>query len=301
MDSPPPLNPISRPAAEWEISEALVRQLISTQHPDLADLPLTWVDAGWDNIMYRLGEHWAVRLPRRQLAADLIVHEQLWLPRLAAGLPLVVPTPYRFGQPTSDYPWRWSIVPWLQGTPADISLASGYQPNFVAFLRSLHQPAPIDAPSNPYRGVPLSQRATMIAERMQRLSSQTTLISPKLETIWAEALAAPIDLPPTWLHGDLHPGNILVTQGQINGVIDWGDITAGDPATDLATVWMLFAEASVRQATLAAYGDISTATFRRAQGWAMMFGTVLLETGLADNPRHAQVGENTLLRLQEDG
>jgi aminoglycoside phosphotransferase (APT) family kinase protein len=293
-------NPIGTPAAEYEITITLVRRLLMAQHPDLAGLPLTLMDTGWDNVIYRLGEHLAVRLPRRQLAANLIEREQTWLPQLADHLPLPVPTPYQIGVPNADYPWHWSIVPWLQGVTADREAPRGAQPTFAAFLRALHRPAPADAPTNPYRGVPLTERATMVAERLQRLASQTDLISPKLEQIWTEALAAPMDMPPTWLHGDLHPRNILVENGEIRGVIDWGDMTVGDPATDLACVWMLFAEARVRRQVLAAYGTISAATYGRAQGWAFLFGIVLLDSGLVDHPRHAMIGEQTLQRLLVD-
>jgi aminoglycoside phosphotransferase (APT) family kinase protein len=292
---------IGRPPAECDIDSNLVHRLLLDQHPDLASLPLTLVDAGWDNVMYRLGEGLAVRLPRRQLAAKLIEHEQTWLPQLAAQLPLTVPTPRRVGQPALGYPWRWSVVPWLSGVAADLEAPTVNEPNFAAFLRALHQPAPADAPVNLYRGVPLTQRATMVAERMDRLASQTDLINTKLEKIWLEALAAPIDLMSTWLHGDLHPGNILVTEGQVSGVIDWGDLTAGDAATDLASIWMLFAEARQRQEVLASYGNLSAASLRRAKGWAIFFGVVLLEAGLVDNPKHARVGENTLRRVLVDG
>jgi aminoglycoside phosphotransferase (APT) family kinase protein len=293
----PPPAPIGTPAAELEITLDLVQRLLSEQHPDLADLPLASVAAGWDNVMYRLGEHLAVRLPRRQLGANLIEREQTWLPQLADRLPLPVPTPLRVGYPSADYPWRWSIVPWIPGVPADLAAPENVS-TLTAFLQALHQPAPADAPINLYRGVPLQQRAAMVTERMQRLATQTHLITPKLEQLWAEALSAPIDISPTWLHGDLHPRNILVHEGEISGIIDWGDMTVGDAATDLAAVWMLFDDAHLRQRIWIDYG-VSRATWQRAQGWAIMFGVVLLDTGLVDNPRFAMIGEQILHRLLE--
>src|SRR5262245_8026142 len=107
------------PAAEFEIDSALVSKLLESQHPDLAKLPLVDGDSGWDNAIFRLGDRFAVRLPRRASAARLISHEQRWLPKLAAHLPLPVPTPYRVGVPAIAYPWRWSVVPWLPGETAD--------------------------------------------------------------------------------------------------------------------------------------------------------------------------------------
>jgi aminoglycoside phosphotransferase (APT) family kinase protein len=285
--------------AEFALDRGFVAGLLADQHPDLAHLPLEEVDAGWDNALFRLGDRLAVRLPRRAAAAPLTAHEQAWLPRIADRLTLPIPAPYRIGIPGRGYPWRWSVVPWLGGGAADQHppLATQARP-FAAFLRSLHVPAPADAPQNPMRGVPLQARADAVEARMRRRAGATDLITPQVMDTWQAALHAPLDAPPTWLHGDLHPRNVLVEDGAITAIIDWGDITAGDCATDLAAIWMLFADAAARRAALAAYPH-SEATLRRAQGWAVFFGVVLLDTGLVDNPRHARIGEQTLRRVAE--
>ena len=292
------MTPLGTPAAEIAIDTALVAGLLSEQHPDLAHLAVQMVEAGWDNALFRLGEDLAVRLPRRAAAAPLILHEQRWLPQLAAQLPLPIPAPVRIGTPAHSYPWHWSVVPWLAGAAADQYQPEGAQAQrFAAFLRSLHTPPPTDAPVNPVRGVPLHQRATAVEARMERLASSSYYITPELRRMWHESLHAPLDTPPTWLHGDLHPRNVLVEHGAITGIIDWGDITAGDPATDLAAIWMLFADPQARQAALAAYGGLSGATLLRARGWAMLFGVMLLDSGLVDNPRNAAIGARTLQRV----
>jgi aminoglycoside phosphotransferase (APT) family kinase protein len=149
---------------------------------------------------------------------------------------------------------------------------------------------PPNAPQNAVRGVPLNQRAASVEERMQRLEIKTNLITQKLRDIWNTALNAPVDVEAKWLHGDLHPRNILVENGVLSGIIDWGDITSGDIATDLASIWMLFSDRNVREQTLAEYPDVSEATLQRALGWAILFGVMLLDTGLVDNPRHAAIG-----------
>ncbi|HEY9639833.1 MAG TPA: aminoglycoside phosphotransferase family protein [Coleofasciculaceae cyanobacterium] len=288
------------PASEIEIDVSIVSNLLAEQHPDLAHLPLQRVDAGWDNVMFRLGDQWSVRLPRRQMAATLIKNEQIWLPQLPK-LPISIPTPYRIGQPALDYPWCWSILPWLPGATADQQEPDANQAQrFAAFLRSLHIPAPSNAPCNPFRGVPLQHRAAAVAERIQQLERKTNLITPAVKRIWNQALNAPIDVEPTWLHGDLHARNILVERGLITGIIDWGDLTAGDRATDLAAIWMLFSSQNARQQAIAEYAIASEATLQRAKGWAVMFGVLLLDTGLVDNPRHAVMGERTLQRVVED-
>jgi aminoglycoside phosphotransferase (APT) family kinase protein len=288
------------PPAEVTIDAALVAGLLADQHPDLADLPLREAEAGWDNAIFRLGEQLAVRLPRRVAAAPLIIAEQTWLPLLAGDLTLPVPAPLRRGVPGRGYPWHWSVVPWLAGAPADQHEPAPEQaPLFAAFLRSLHTPAPPDAPRNPYRGCPLSDRAPVVEQRLERLAALADVITPALLQIWRAALEAPLELPPTWLHGDLHPRNILVEAGRLTAVIDWGDLAAGDCATDLAAIWMLFEAPQARRAALEAYGSPSAATVRRAQGWAVFFGSVLLETGLHDSPRFARIGEQTLRRVVE--
>jgi aminoglycoside phosphotransferase (APT) family kinase protein len=290
---------IGTPASEINIDASLVHSLLVAQHPDLAHLLLHPVDAGWDNVMFRLGDQLSVRLPRRKVAASLIEHEQTWLSQLP-NLPIPIPIPYRLGHPGQDYPWKWSILPWLAGVTVDQQEPDYDQAQrFAAFLRSLHVPAPPNAPSNPFRGVPLHYRAAFVEERMQRLEQKTSLITP-VKHIWNQALDAPIDVEATWIHGDLHPCNVLVEKGMITGVIDWGDITAGDRATDLAAIWMLFSDAQVRQQALTAYASTSAATLQRARGWAIFFGVVLLDTGLVDNPRYAAIGERILGRIAED-
>ncbi len=293
--------PIGTPASDFQISASLVRSLLEQQHPDLAHLPIQTLDAGWDNTMFRLGEQYCVRLPRREAAAALIENEQIWTPRLASRLSLPIPSPCRFGKPALGYPWKWSVLPWLPGTPADLAEPAATEAVALAeFLRSLHTPAPSDAPTNAARGVPLWRRAPGIEERMRRLSVTTDLITESVRRTWETALQAPYAESSKWLHGDLHARNTLVENGAITGIIDWGDITSGDVATDLAAIWMLFSEQSARQKALSEYADISEATLQRAKGWAVLFGVVLLDTGLIDHPRHARMGERILQRVMAD-
>lgn len=300
MSSEKSFSSIGTPLSEIEIDVPLVYGLLKEQHPDLAHLPLYPVDAGWDNAMFRLGDRFSVRLPRRQMAAPLIEHEQIWLPQLPT-LPIPVPMPCRLGKPTQRYPWRWSVLPWLTGVTADQQEPDVDQAQrFATFLRALHKAAPANAPSNSFRGVPLQHRATAVEERMQRLEQKTYLITPVIKYLWNQALNAPIDVEATWLHGDLHPRNVLVENGTITGIIDWGDITAGDRATDLAAIWMLFSNPSARQQAIAEYANASKATLQRAKGWAILLGIVLLDTGLVDHSQHAVIGEKTLRRVAED-
>jgi len=169
----------------------------------------------------------------------------------------------------------------------------------VAFLKALHTPAPDDAPPNPVRGVSLQSRAKGVEERLHRLASWSDIELAAVWPVWQAALAAPETQERVWLHGDLHARNVLVADGVISGVIDWGDVTAGDPATDLASIWMLLGERNARAEAIAAY-DADDATWARAKGWAVLFGAILLDTGLTDTPRHAVMGMRTFERLAED-
>jgi aminoglycoside phosphotransferase (APT) family kinase protein len=288
-----------KPAADIEIDATLVRSLLRAQHPDLAHLPLQLMDSGWDNAMLKLGDELAVRLPRRVAAAKLIEHEQRWLPQLAPLLPIAVPAPVRVGQPAENYPARWSIVPWLRGRNADLNEPRPDQAErLVAFQRALHRPAPADAPFNPYRGGPLRERAEQIVVRIDRLKRETNLLSDDIVRIYEDAIEAPIDVEPTWLHGDLHGGNLLVDDdGVITAVIDWGDMTRGDRATDLATLWMNLGDRTARENAMRAYHGITEATWRRAKGWAVLFGVTLATSGLAGDTRHALMARRTLERL----
>jgi len=288
------------PAADVVVDTETVRGLLRAQHPDLSDLPLQETASGWDNFIFRLGEGMSVRLPRRLASVAMLEHEQRWLPAIAPQLPVPVPAPLRMGKPGDQYPWPWSIVPWLSGKTADLApLAANQAKPLVRFLRALHVAAPADAPKNPVRGVPLQQRAIAVQERMQRLAQKTSLANSTVLKIWESALEAPPAELSTWFHGDLHPQNVLVEDGELTGVIDWADIAAGDSATDLASIWMLLPTVAARESAMAEYGRVSTGTWARALGWAINLGTLLLETGLVDNPRHAAIGEITLKRISE--
>jgi aminoglycoside phosphotransferase (APT) family kinase protein len=291
----------STPTAEVDITPGLVQALLQEQHPDLADLPIRLLDAGWDNVMVCIGDELMARLPRRAIAEELLRREQLWLPRLAPRLPLPIPAPVRTGVPGEGYPFVWSILPWIAGEAADLAPPDPSEaPVLARFLKAVHQPAPTHAPSNPVRDCPLSGKQEAVERRMATLKRETDAITPEVEAIWTRALATPIDLPRTWIAGDVHARNVIVQDGKLAAFIDWGDICAGDAATDLSSIWSLFDDAAARKAAIAAYG-MSEATLARAMGWSVFYGAILLDTGRRDTPRHAAMGAAILRRLTEDG
>jgi aminoglycoside phosphotransferase (APT) family kinase protein len=301
------------PTAEHEVTADLVRRLVAAQHPDLARLPVKPLANGWDNALFRLGDELVARLPRRTLGAHIVLNEQRWLPVVAPRLPLPVPVPVRTGEPGEGYPWPWSVTAFLPGTPA--ADGAPFDPARAAadlgtFFGRLHAPAPPDAPANPYRGVPLADRGESLARNLELLAGPVDRAA--VLAAWAAALAVPPwGGPPLWLHGDPHPANILIRDGAVSGVLDFGDITAGDPAADLSLAWMLLPpgwHGDFRAAYARTVGSDSTAgwggpgarrdaagddTWARARGWAVNLAVVFLAWS-ADNPRLHAVGRQTL-------
>lgn len=281
------------PPREVEVSAELAAALLADQHPDLAALPIAHVEDGWDNVMFRLGEALALRMPRRMAGGLLILAEQRWLPQIAPRLPLPTPVPLRIGEPGRGYPFRWSVVPWLEGAPSDLAPPDADQGEaLAAFLRALHQPAPEDAPYNAYRGsISLEERAATFEQRRAEAEAMHGAIDPALRRAWEAGAAAPIDAPRTWFHGDLHGRNVLVKDGRLSGVIDWGDMGAGDPACDLAAIWLLLPDEGARRRAMAAY-PASEATWARARGWAALMIAMLL--AITNNPRMPAMGKRML-------
>ncbi|MGN6327000.1 aminoglycoside phosphotransferase family protein [Pseudolysinimonas sp.] len=265
------------PPSEVDITPELVAALLRTQHPDFAG-EVRFVAHGWDNDIYRVGDRLAVRMPRRELAVPLVANEQRWLAELAPHLTVPVPVAVAAGAPGAGYPWPWSVLPWFDGDPADrltpVERRALAEPLAEALL-SLHRPAPPDAPVNPYRGVPLGQRDASVRERIAALDDDSR--GAALQE-WETASAAAPNAVPVWVHGDLHPGNVLVgPDREIAAIIDFGDMSGGDPAVDLAAAWLFFDPVG-RDAFRARIDRTGrdAALWRRARGWALAFALGLL-------------------------
>lgn len=280
--------------AEVSIDAALVRRLVDSQFPRWSDLPLRPVaSAGTDNALLRLGEEMVVRLPRIAAATQQAAKEHRWLPRLAPLLPLPIPTPVGRGTPGDGYPWSWSVYGWLPGevgTAGSCADPTGSARALAGFIAALQRiPAdggPIPGEHNFHRGEPLSTRD--VATRASIATLDDPVEAAAATRAWEEALGAPTwDGPPTWIHGDLHAGNILLTHGTVSAVIDFGGLAIGDPACDLMAAWT-FLPARAREvfrAALAAAGvAVADSAWARARGWALSMAVIALPYYRSRNP-----------------
>ena len=221
------------PDTENEITADLIADLLREQHPDLADLPLTFGARGWDNQLWRLGDDLAVRLPRPTQDGELLLKEHTLLPAMAPHLPLQIPVPQRLGQPSERFPCPWIVTTWVAGEPADRAPATrGAEAadTLAAFLTALHQPAPWDAPAGgDPRGGPLADVGEGVADSLKEATDRGLISDPDaVREVWDDALSAPDWTGPAlWLHADLHPANVLTSDGNFCGVVDFGDMRAG--------------------------------------------------------------------------
>jgi aminoglycoside phosphotransferase (APT) family kinase protein len=267
------------------------------QHPDLADLELKEVVGGWGNQMWRLGEDLAVRMPRIEGAPELLLKEHRLVPDIAARVPLPVQTPVRLGKPSDRFPRTWLVTTWVAGEPADHApITDPAAADVLAdFLLALHTEAPADAPVSDRTGLPPSLGFTEVHEYVGR--------GEEMRAVWADAIAAPAwDGPPVWLHGDLHPANVVVADGTLAGVIDFGEVCAGDPATDLAAAWILLPAGAANRFFERYPAD--DGTVRRARGWAVQRALFLIAMGIngdkglpGGKPHWGPVGLKALERL----
>jgi len=261
-------------ADEVDSDVSLVRRLLMAQFPQWAGLPIDPVlDAGTDNTIYRLGDDKAVRLPRRLKNSVQLEKERRWLPALAPLLPLAIPVPLAVGQPGDGYPFAWSVYPWLEGETASVERIADQSKaatDLAGFIGALQGVDPTDGPRpgehNSMRGVPLATRDA--ATRAAIASLEGVIEVDAVIAAWEGALAAPEwGGAPVWIHGDLDARNMLVLNGRLSAVIDFGCLGVGDPACDVMVAWKVFS-ADARDVFRTALA-VDDATWSRARGWAL--------------------------------
>jgi aminoglycoside phosphotransferase (APT) family kinase protein len=285
---------MSWPAAEVPIDAALVSSLLRAQFPEFANLDCYRVNEGFDNSVWRLGEELVIRLPRHQLAATLIENELRWLPEVVRHVSLATPLPLRAGAATNEFPWPWLIASWHDGEPGDgvnQHVRGRSAKEMANFLRAIHTEAPTDAPFNPYRSVALASRESSLYSRLEDVGEIVNF--ENVESLWKSVRDTPRgDRPDHWLHGDFHPGNTIYRNGSLIGVIDFGDMCAGDPAVDLAGGLLSLPYESLSE-FFDTYERCDGATLRRTIGWSIFFG-VMFVSYARDRANYLGIGQLAL-------
>lgn len=277
---------------EVPIDEPLVRSLLRRQFPHLAGRDLSRVRShGTDNALYRIGDGLVARLPRIHWAVDAVIREYTWLPRLAPHLPGEIPEPVALGQPGDGYPHPWAIYRWLDGHNPDADEAATLVNDLSQVLRALRLIAVHDDTPRSNRGGPLRRRDDATRTALAELGDPADLVD-----MWDDALTVP-DWPhaPVWLHADLAPGNLLVRDGRLAAVIDFGLAGTGDPAVDLIPAWTVFDRRGRDAFREAMQPDHDT--WRRARGWALSIAVIQLPYYQHRNPPLAQAARGVLHEL----
>ena len=275
---------------EQAINTALVQRLIASQFPQWKDLPIHPVTlGGWDNRTFHLGKDKLIRMPSSAEYAASVEKEHRWLPKLAPFLPLPIPAPLALGEPGEGYPYKWSIYHWLEGESAAITPIpdlKSFAVSLAAFLGALQQidttGGPVPGPDNFYRGGSLTVYDSQTREAL-------TLLQDRLDTeailkLWEVGLETSWQKAPVWVHGDVSTGNLLMQEGKLCAVIDFGQLAIGDPACDLVIAWTLFHGQSRDIFRVAL--KLDDATWARGKAWAL-WKSLIVAAGLT-NPNNAE-------------
>jgi aminoglycoside phosphotransferase (APT) family kinase protein len=286
------------------IDVSVARRLVDSQFPQWADLPIAAVEFdGWDNRTFRLGSELTVRLPSGDWYAQQVEKEQRWLPRLAPRLPLPIPVPVAQGTPDAGFPYPWSVYRWLDGelaSNARIGDLTGFATTLAGFLNVLGR---VDATGGPepgqhnfFRGGPLATYEGEALEAIDALGNEVPVEAVK--RAWDDAMASSWDREPVWLHGDVASGNLLVREGRLAAVLDFGTSGIGDPACD-TVIAGTFLSGSSRDRVRAEL-DVDADTWSRGRGWGLWKALITLVGYLERDAPEAAVARRDIDRILAD-
>lgn len=286
------------------IDAGLVRRLVKAQFPEWGELAVSPVKVdGWDNRTYRLGDSMTVRLPTAAAYAPAVDKENEWLPRLAPQLPFAVPEVLGKGVPGEGYAFNWSVRRWLEGVTARVDVIDdlpGFATSVAEFIRALQRcdatGGPVAAAHSFYRGAPPVHYDEETRRALAALEGRVDTVGAA--AVWEAALASSWDGPPVWFHGDIAHGNLLVVDGKLSAVIDFGTSGVGDPACDLVIAWTMFAGDS-REAFRSTV-DQDAGTWARARGWALWKALIVLADVIDVDPSNAAVNQHVIEQVLAD-
>jgi aminoglycoside phosphotransferase (APT) family kinase protein len=286
------------------IDVSLARRLIDSQFPQWSHLPIRAVEFdGWDNRTFRLGSELTVRVPSGPWYAQQVDKEQRWLPVLAPQLPLPIPLPVARGEPDSEFPYPWSVYRWLDGelaSKARIDDLRGFASALARFLNALRR---IDATGGPapgqhnfYRGGPLSTYEEETLQAVDTLGDEVP--AGAVRRVWDDAMSTSWERAPVWLHGDVATGNLLVRDGRLAAVLDFGSSGVGDPACDTVIAWTFLSGAG--RTRFRAELDVDSATWSRGRGWALWKALISLVGHLERDAPDAALARRDIEQILAD-
>jgi aminoglycoside phosphotransferase (APT) family kinase protein len=286
-------------ADEVDIGVDIVRELVAAQFPQWSDLPVSQVPStGTVNAIFRLGSDYSARLPRRESWSKDLEDECYWLPRMASHLSLGIPEPVAEGMPGSTYPFNWAVYRWIEGAPYADGLVDDEEQaanDLARFVADLRRVDPAGGPKGGRR--PLAEldadTRTAITEASEEIDSAAVI------TAWDRALRAPTWAgAAVWIHADLLRPNLLVRDGRLNAVIDFGALGVGDPAADVIAAWSVF-RAAGRRAFRAAL-EVDDGTWDRARGIALHQAAMIIPYYRETNPEFAEHAKRTVEEILID-
>jgi aminoglycoside phosphotransferase (APT) family kinase protein len=287
-------------ADQLAVPAGTVRALVCDQFPDWAGLPVRAVASdGTVNAIFRIGDRLAARFALRpgQVDEARLVAEADAARELARNTRFPVPEPVALGRPGHGYPLPWSVQTWLPGTTAtdeDASGSAAFAHDLAAFIADVRA---IDTRGRTFhgrgRGGDLHAQDAWMETCFRR--SEHLLDVPRLRRLWARLRELPRTAPDVMNHGDLIPGNVLVSRGRLAGVLDVGDLVAADPALDLVGAWHLL-DADTRPLLRADLG-CDDLEWERGKAWAFAQAMGLVWYYVETNPSMSRLGRRTLDRL----
>lgn len=273
---------------ELAVDVHLVRRLIDRSLPQYADLRLqSLASSGSSNALFRLGDSLVVRLPRQPGGSTTIEKEARWLPVVAQGVTVGVPEIVAVGEPGFGYPEKWAVTTWLKGQVPTVPwgvdggssrrVAEGLA-TFLTELRQVGLPASVN--NEPalvwYRGGHLGDMDSEFRQRVDecRQLGDLGLDLDRALKVWDDALAAERATDPltSWYHGDLLAENLLIRDGELTAVLDFGGLGVGDPSVDLIVAWEVL-DSQGRQIFRSATG-VDGAAWAKGMGWALLIGVI---------------------------
>lgn len=286
------------------ITPALVTRLIAAQFPQWAELPVRPVAAdGWDNTTFRLGEDMSVRLPSGDQYALQVDKEHQWLPVLTRHLPIPIPEPLAKGVPGCGFGLPWSVYRWLDGdiaTAGRVNDLAGFASDLADFLAALYQ---IDASGGPapgghnfFRGGPLAVYDGETREAIAVLGDE--IDADRATEVWEAALRSTWRGAPVWVHGDVSPANLLVRDGRLSAVIDFGCSGVGDPACDTGIAWTFLSDDSRRM--FRSRLPVDEGAWVRGRGWVLWKTLITLVQALKDDPDDAKECKHVISEVLAD-